>query len=397
MRSRHHRLRHPIGSAHLVTRAREDSQGTETVPLPCRGARGGAHRTLGTLLAVLGVLSVLSVLAISATGLALIEHASQSGRSSTAGQSSPTPATVSAFAWATAQPAIRADFPDPDVLIADGRYYAFATGTHGRHIQVARSHNLTQWAMLPDALPTLGGWVALNDPRVWAPAVLKLGDHYVLYYTAHDAASDRQCIGVATSRRPDGPFRDTQLRPLVCQTPLGGSIDPSPLQEGNQLYLYFKSDGNCCGLATHIWVQALAPDGVRLLGRPVPLLTDDQGWEGTVVEAPQMVQHDGGYYLFYSGNSYASARYAVGYARCRSPLGPCSKPRATPLLASASAHPQPGSLVGPGGADLFQVNGATWIAFHAWYVTTGGELGDSRYLLIERVEWDAGEPVVRGA
>jgi len=41
------------------------------------------------------------------------------------------------------------------------------------------------------------------------------------------------------------------------------------------------------------------------------------------------------------------------------------------------------------------VDGATWIAFHAWYLTAGGERGDSRYLLIERVEWDAGEPAVR--
>ena len=37
---------------------------------------------------------------------------------------------------------------------------------------------------------------------VWAPEVMRIGESYVLYYTARDQASDKQCIGAATSAEP---------------------------------------------------------------------------------------------------------------------------------------------------------------------------------------------------
>jgi len=298
-------------------------------------------------------------------------------------------------AWMTLQPVIRADFPDPDILVVDGVFYAYATNADGKHIQVARSHDLEQWNMLPDALPILPDWASSSGEQVWAPAVLKINDQYVMYYTAHDQASDRQCIGVATSLRPEGPFHDTRALPFVCPSSLGGAIDASPLHDGDQLYLYFKSDGNCCGLKTHIWGQELAADGLSLLGKPVSLLSNDQSWEGSVVEAPQMLKHDGAYYLFYSGNDYANAHYAVGYAHCQSPLGPCikpTKPGSSPLIASPDGYTS--SLVGPGGEDIFQQGNVTWIAFHAWPVSFDGQLGQGRYMLIARLEWHGDQPVV---
>lgn len=157
--------------------------------------------------------------------------------------------------WASTQPAIAGDFPDPGILVAGGRYYAYATNGNGKHIQMARSSDLRQWELLPDALPLLPSWVAPDSARVWAPEVIAIGSQFVMYYTAHDRASDRQCIGVATSARPEGPFRDTRTRPFLCQPELGGTIDGSPFREGDALYLYFKSDGNCCGIATHLWGQ----------------------------------------------------------------------------------------------------------------------------------------------
>lgn len=42
-----------------------------------------------------------------------------------------------------------------------------------------------------------------------------------------------------------------------------------------------------------------------------------------------MMKHGNGpqpYYLFYSANWYASYQYAVGYATCTTPVGPCVKP-----------------------------------------------------------------------
>ena len=53
---------------------------------------------------------------------------------------------------------------------------------------------------------------------------------------------------------------------------------------------------------------------MQFAGDKQVLIQNDQRWEGKVVEAPFMWKHAGRYYLFYSGNSYQSPEYAVGYA-----------------------------------------------------------------------------------
>ena len=136
------------------------------------------------------------------------------------------------------------DFPDPFVLADGGGYYAYATNANGKNVQLLHSPDLRAWRALPDAMPALASWVRKEVPHVWAPEVLKLGERYVLYYTAHDLASDKQCVGAAVSASPAGPFVDTASKPLVCQAELGGTIDASPFADRGRLYLYFKSDGN---------------------------------------------------------------------------------------------------------------------------------------------------------
>src|SRR4051794_19666177 len=75
------------------------------------------------------------------------------------------------------------DFADPFVLREGDRYYAFATGARGQNIQVARSRNLADWTMLPDALPNLPDWAASVRGLTWAPSALRRGARFVLYYT----------------------------------------------------------------------------------------------------------------------------------------------------------------------------------------------------------------------
>lgn len=335
--------------------------------------RSGARR-----LHVLAGSLVLAVvlLAITATGYAVTVRDAQ-----------PQPVP-----WVAARPVIASDFPDPDILVGDGVFYAYATNASGKHVQVARSSDLKHWTMLQDALPTLPKWADATGDWVWAPEVIQIGSRYVMYYTARDAASGRQCVGAATSDSPEGPFRDGRAAPFVCQVSLGGTIDASPFRDGDSLYLYFKSDGNCCRLAARLWGQRLAPDGLSLIGEPVALLTNDKPWEGNVIEAPNMLKHGASYYLFYSANDYASARYATGYARCSTPLGPCVKAADSPLLASARVSA--GAFAGPGGEAFFQAEGVTFVAFHEWGVTPGGTLNGSRYLFIGRVGWHGSAPVI---
>ena len=284
------------------------------------------------------------------------------------------------------------DFPDPFVLADAGGYYAYATNGQGKNVQVMRSPDLRAWSAQADAMPVLASWVRSTNSMVWAPEVIRIGAQYVLYYTAHDRGLDRQCVGAAVAAAPGGPYRDASPGPLVCQVAEGGTIDAAPFASGGKLYLYFKNDGNCCKLQTHLYGQELRADGLALVGSPKILLSNERAWEGAVVEAPTMIERDGRFYLFYSANDYAGGAYAIGYAGCTGPLGPCTAAAENPILKSRVDAPR---LTGPGHQAIFQADGQTFIAYHAWEELAGGVRGNRRFMYLDKLEWVDGKPVVR--
>lgn len=140
-------------------------------------------------------------------------------------------------------------------------------------------------------MPTLPPWAEANAGLTWAPTVLEVSGEntlYVLYYTARWTVSGFQCISYATSSSPQGPFVDPNLNaPWLCQTSIGGSIDPSPFVDDNgQVYLVWKNDGNCCNFQVNIWGQPLTSNGTMFAPgtAPVALITNDQAWEATIVK-----------------------------------------------------------------------------------------------------------------
>lgn len=291
-----------------------------------------------------------------------------------------------------------ADFADPFVLRDGGGYYAFATGANGARVQAARSHDLVTWSMLPDALPALPAWASSAPGLTWAPSVLRRGDSYVMYYATRDARSDFQCISRAVAQRPEGPYVDTSSRPFICQVAgderLCGSIDPSPFVDASgRAYLLWKSDENAaaCRGAARLWGRELTPDGLDLVGRATPLLATDRPWERPLVEGPSMIANGGAYLLFYSANWYDSADYAIGYATCKTPLGPCEKATVDgPLVASDATR------LGPGGQEPFVgPDGSPWLAYHAWSAPSASyAAGGARSLRFARLSFSGGAPVV---
>src|SRR5438105_3608783 len=201
-------------------------------------------------------------------------------------------------------PVINANFPDPDVLQVGDVFHAYATNSGGANVQHETSSDLVHWTKQPDAAPTLGAWVdpactftpgGSTDRCVWAPEVTAVTHGYVLYYAARDLASQRQCIGVSTASTPYGPFVPVGTTPLVCPVDQGGAIDASTFMENGQLYLLWKADGNCCGLPAVINLQPLSADGLTLTGPATPLISNDQPYECSVVEAPTLIKHGGTY------------------------------------------------------------------------------------------------------
>jgi beta-xylosidase len=303
-------------------------------------------------------------------------------------------------------PVFTEDFPDAFVLPHGSQFIAYSTN-NGPNVPMATSADLVHWSFVADAagnkrdaLPRLSSWAKTGF--TWAPEVIEVGGRYLLYYTASDVAKNAQCIGVATASDPLGPFLDNNPEPIVCQTALGGSIDADAFRDADgKLYLYFKNDGNRVHARTSLWGQQLAPDGLSVTAQAVELLKDDQGWEERVVEAPTMVRSPAGYELFFSGGFFGwnveeggLSPYAMGYASCAGPLGPCTAARDNPILHSFYDR-QAGCLSGPGHQSIFTVGQRSFISFHAWEASSGcRKVDDRRYLYVAPLFWKDGKPQI---
>jgi hypothetical protein len=262
------------------------------------------------------------------------------------------------------------DLGDPAVLTVPSgisgpaRYVLFGTNDWPAHVPTATSPDLKTWTPGADALPVLPAWAGPNESgsRVWAPAAARIDSEWLLYVTLPDRRSGRQCIGVTTSSRPEGPYRDALGEPLVCQASLGGSIDPSLAGPPSHRMLLWKSDGNCCGKPAILWSQSLRADGKALTGKPHDLLRATRPWQQRIVEEPAAVPAAGeGWWLFYSGGYYNGPHYAIGVAYCKTLEAPCVDRSPSPVAASV-----PGQR-SPGGLETFQdQNGKLVAVFDTW-------------------------------
>lgn len=294
---------------------------------------------------------------------------------STPGASTSTP-SGSVFS----NPVWDSNFPDPEILVDDGRYIATATNGNGMNVQTLISTDLVTWTQGSDALPKLASWT--TPGKVWAPESEEFGSTWVMYYTTMGPDPAIQCIGVAVAAAATGPFVDSSPAPIVCEKDQGGSIDASPFTASDKkAYLYWKNDGNAVGMDTWLSVQPLTADGRKLTGSPRRLLKQDLPWEGQLIEAPFVWEQDGIFHLFYSANDYGSDKYAVGHATADSPLGPFTKDP-EPVLASNEV------AAGPGHCSLIEKDGQVWMAYHAWPPDSIGSQVPGRTMWLSRVTFD---------
>ena len=143
---------------------------------------------------------------------------------------------------------------DPDVLKADdGYFYMYCTNTYcemgNKGMQYDRgpifqSKDLINWTWVGsvfDGHPQALNW-GDKDAGVWAPSVIKEGDHYNYYYSLSLWGDSNPGIGVATSLTPYGPWTHYGK---VLDSNLSGvknSIDPQPIyDEDGKLYLIWGS------------------------------------------------------------------------------------------------------------------------------------------------------------
>lgn len=130
---------------------------------------------------------------------------------------------------------------------------------------------------------------------------------------------------------------------------------------------------------TPIHAQRL-DDNAELIGSDTIVLTNDQDWEGHLIEGPWVTRQNGRYWLFYAGNDFGTPAYGIGVAVADHPLGPYVK-QPEPLLKSTRSWWAPGhASVAPG------LDGEPQLFFHAFFPGTGG-YNAFRALLTTRLDF----------
>lgn len=282
------------------------------------------------------------------------------------------------------------DFPDPSVVRAGDTYYAYSTNTSNLNLPTLRSTDLRTWTAVGDAMPQAAGWARSERiggrtvSRTWAPGVAWVRDHFVAAYTVpvNGGGARKNCISVATSSSPAGPFSDGSSGPLVCPSDQG-AIDPQIHVQDGTAYLLYKTEGIVGRAPTRLWSRRLdaAGTGFASGSSAVDLLHTELSWEGNVIENPAMIRVNGLTYLFYSANEYVDGRYAIGYAVCRGPAGPCERPSAAPLMSSGGAVDGPG-----GGTPFLGPDGRLKLAYAAWDAGRTGYPANSRRLHVASLD-----------
>jgi arabinan endo-1,5-alpha-L-arabinosidase len=286
---------------------------------------------------------------------------------------------------------------DPTIIRApDGIYYLYTTqddwgdGSGGHYVPIFRSPDLVDWVYVKDAFAWPPAWKR-GGGFFWAPDVSYRDGTYYMYYAASLWGDPDPCIGLATAPHPEGPWNDIG-RSVFCSSDIGvpNSIDPFLWDDGRTRQLVWGSFHG-------IYAVELSADGTEARGEKVEL-ADSR------FEAPHVIEREGSYYLFLSSGSCcngADSSYTTWVGRAEELLGPYLDRHGGDLrfgggeiVLQRNRH-----WVGPGHNSIAADDAnQDWIVYHA-IDPENPRLPNGatrRPLLIDRIEWVDGWPVVNG-
>lgn len=269
---------------------------------------------------------------------------------------------------------------DPTLFIADAQHwFVFTTG---RGLQRLESNDAGKtWHRLSPVFTQAPDWWAEAVPEhkrldVWAPKLFEHAGRTWVLYSISSFGKNRSAIGLASSDKPGGDWRDEGL---VVQSAPGddfNAIDPDVMRDSDgRLWMTYGSFWKGIRL-TELDAKTLRPVGeTRFIAR-------HKGG----IEAPTLVRHGDWVYLFASHDLCCrgvDSTYNIRVGRARDVTGPFLDRDGTPMLEGGGTLIETGGArwKGPGHQDVV----GDFIVRHAYDAEDGGK----PHLRLSRLSWSA--------
>ncbi len=271
-------------------------------------------------------------------------------------------------------------YADPEGAVFGKQFWIYPTYSAPYNEQVFldafSSPDLVQWTKHRRILDTNAvswAWRAL-----WAPAIVKNGGKYFLFFAANDIQNNEAVggIGVAVADKPEGPFQDYLGKPLIDRFHNGAQpIDQFVFHDQDGQYYMIYGGWRHCNIAR------LKPDFRGFEPFPNGEVFKEITPQG-YVEGPFMFIRDGKYYFMWSEGGWTGPDYSVAYAIADSPLGPFKRIgkilQQDPKVATGAGHH---SVIQLPGKDEY------YIVYHRRPL--GETDGNHRVVCIDRMDFDA--------
>ncbi len=216
-------------------------------------------------------------------------------------------------------PIIAGWYADPEAAVFGKNYWIYPTFSAPYEKQVFMdafsSKDLQTWKKHPRIIDTAA--VKWAKKAMWAPAIIKKGSKYYLFFSANDVhPGEIGGIGVGVSDKPEGPFKDYLGKPLIGEVHNGAQpIDQYVFQDKDGQYYMIYGGWKHCNIVR------LKPDFTGLLpfedGSIYKEITPKD-----YVEGPIMFIKNNKYYFMWSEGGWTGPNYRVAYAIADSPFGP---------------------------------------------------------------------------
>ena len=210
-------------------------------------------------------------------------------------------------------------YADPEGIVVDGECWIYPTTSapyrRQRWLDAFSSRDLVHWTKHDRVLTADSiSWFRM---ALWAPAMVKRGDTYYLYFAANDVhEGEVGGIGVATAKNPAGPFSDALGKPLINDIVNGAQpIDQYVFRDDDgEYYMYYGGWGHCnvVRMGEDLFSLRPFPDGTMFRE-----ITPEN-----YVEGPFMLKRGGTYYFMWSEGGWTGPGYHVAYAMADNPFGP---------------------------------------------------------------------------